>query len=156
MALRGSSLPPMQVGDFALAPGKPASLDKSVTMRSITMTSPDDGSLAKYLGKAIEADLRAAGKLDPKSDLVIKGLLTDSQVDTGISTGSGSLSAKFSLLKRDRVVFEKDISINATWDSSFVGAEAIPAAINEYSSLFEKLSNRLLTDEGFQAAARGN
>lgn len=155
-ALRGSILPAMQVGEFALAPGKPANMDKSVTMRSVVMNSPDGDSLAQYLGKTVEADLRAGGKLDAKSPFVIKGLLTDSQVDAGIGTGSASLAATFSLLKDAHVIFKKDLTASSKWDSSFIGAIAIPEATKQYSALYEKLASELFADKDFVAAATKN
>lgn len=150
--LRGSTLPAMQVGQFALAPGKPASMDRSVTLRSVTIHSPDGNSFAQYLGKTVETDLRAAGKLDPRSPFVIKGLLTDSGAGAGIGTGEASLAATFSVLKDDREIFHKDISVSAQWDSSFIGAVAIPAAINQYFALYEKLASQFFADKDFVAA----
>jgi hypothetical protein len=154
--LRGSTLPAMQVGQFALAPGKPASMDRSVTLRSVTMHSPDGDSFAQYLGKTVETDLRAAGKLDLKSPLVIKGLLTDSGAGAGLATGDASLAATFSVLKDDREIFHKDLAVSAQWDSSFIGAVAIPAAMNQYFALYEKLASQLFADKDFVAAVTKN
>lgn len=155
-ALRASILPAMQVGEFALAPGKPANMDKSVTMRSVVMNSPDGDSFAQYLGKTVEADLRAAGKFDAKSPFVIKGFLTDSQVDAGIGTGNASLAATFSVSKNDHVIFQKDLTASSQWDSSFIGAVAIPEATKQYSALYEKLASELFADKDFVTATAKN
>jgi len=152
--LRSSDLPVMQVGKFALAPGKSASLDKSVGIRSVSLSSPYEGSFAKYLQQTLETDLRAAGKLDANADTVLEGLLTQSDVDAGIGTGTAVLGAKFSLLKGGKSVFEKDLAVHAQWDSSFIGAVAIPDAVNQYSSLYEKLVLELVSDKDFKAAAK--
>ncbi len=150
--LRADSIPAMRVGTFALAPGHNPSMDRSVTIRSVNLSSPDNGSFAAYLGKALEMDLRAAGKLDANSTLVVQGLLTDSKVDTGISTGDAVLGAKFSLSRGGSTVFEKDVTVRSQWDSSFVGAIAIPEAMNQYTALYDKLILQLLIDGDFRRA----
>jgi hypothetical protein len=151
-SLRADAIPAMRVGTFALSPGRNASMDKSVQIRSVSLSSPDDGSFAVYLGKALETDLRAAGKLDQNSNLIVQGLLTDSGVDAGISTGDAVLGAKFSLLRNGETVFDKEITVRSKWASSFVGAEAIPEAINQYTALYDKLVLQLVTDGDFKLA----
>lgn len=150
--LRQDSFPHLQVGDFAPAPELRPRQDKSVTIRSVMLVSPDEASFAKYLQKTVETDLRAAGKLDSASPIILKGLLKDSQVDGGLGDGKAILGAHFALEKHDKVIFQKDISVRADWPSSFVGAIAIPDAVNHYSSLFGKLSTALFKDEDFNAA----
>ncbi len=149
-----NNLPAMAVGPFALAPGLPASMDQPTNVRAATLSSPDNGSFAQYLQKALETDLRAAGKLDPNSDLVISGLMTDNQVDSTIGNASASLGAKFTLTRHGQSVFEKSLSVSDHWDAAFVGAEAIPDAINRYTSLYNKLVVELLNDQDFEAAAK--
>ncbi len=150
--LRSSNIPPMRVGQFALAPGRPSSMDRSVGIRSVSLSSPDGASFAEYLGKVLETDLRAAGKLDPNSNLIVQGLLTDSDVSAGIADGTASLGAKFSLLREGKTLFEKSLMVHSEWGSSFVGAIAIPDAVNHYSSLYEELILQLLADQDFKSA----
>ena len=153
-ALRDGDLPALKVADFSLAPGMSQSSYSSVTIRSVVLSPPGGGDLAAYLQHTLEADLRAGGKLDDKSALGVSGILTKSDVSSAIGTGSGSLAAKFSLRKADKVVFEKDFSVSDQWDSSFIGAEAIPDAMNHYTALYDKLVQKLLTDTDFEAAAK--
>ena len=153
--LRDGNLPGMAVGPFALAPGKPESMDKSVTIRSVVL-EPQGDSLARYLGETLEADLRAAGKLDASSPLSVQGLLTDSQVDSGIGTGHAALGATFILSKSGKTIFSKDFSVNSSWDSSFVGAVAIPDAMNNYTALYNELAAKLFADSEFIAAAKAS
>jgi hypothetical protein len=152
--LRASNLPAMRVGEFGPAPGLHQSTDSSVVFRSVNLTSPYGGSFAKYLGKTIEADLASAGKLDPHSDLVISGFLTQSQADTGLSKGAATLGAHFTLTRAGKTVFDKQLSIDAAWDSSFVGVVAIPDAMNNYTALYDKLAIKLFSDQDFIAAAQ--
>jgi hypothetical protein len=154
--LRAGAIPALQVAPFALAPGKPPALDKSVTIRSVVLSSPDNGSFATYLQKTLETELATAGKLDPKSQFVVQGLLTDSQMDAGIGTGMASLGATFSLSKDGAVVFHKDLNVQAQWDSSFLGAVAIPNAINQYNALFTGLVTKLLQDDDFKASTQAH
>jgi hypothetical protein len=153
--LRAGALPRMHTGTFAPAPGMRPDVDAHVTVRSVILSSPYDGSFAKYLAKTVDADLGAGGKFDPNSDLVIGGLLTDSNESDGMSEGHAELAAKFTLTKGGKVIFEKDLSVDAHWDSNFVGAVAIPDAINNYASLYDKLAIRLFEDKDFAAAASG-
>lgn len=151
--LRDGDLPAMRVDNFSLAPGLSPSSYKSVTIRSVVLAAPGGGTLADYLQQTLAADLRADGKLDDKSALAVSGILTGSDVSSAIGTGTGSLAAKFSLKKEGKVVFEKDLSVSDQWDSSFIGAEAIPDAMNHYTALYDKIVLKLLTDTDFKAAA---
>lgn len=151
-ALKGSNMAPVKVGAFGLAPGKPAEIDKSVTARSATVVSPIGDSFALFMKDALSKELTAAGKLDANSQIVISGLLTDSQLDASIGTGKGALGAKFSVNRNGQVVYDKELKETAEWPSSFVGADAIPTAINEYTALFKKLLGKLFGDEDFKKA----
>jgi len=152
-AVRATDIPAMRVGTFALAPGLPASMDRSIGSRSVSL-EPPEGSLAKYLATTLETDLRLGGKLDPNADLVLEGLLTASDLDTGMSTGNGKLGAKFSLKRGGKSIFEKDLLVTAQWDSSFLGAVAIPEAINQYTTLYDKLAAALFADGDFKIAVK--
>jgi hypothetical protein len=140
------------LGEFSLEAGKPAALDAGLNIRSNTVSSPVDGSFAKYLKQTLSVELAAAGLLDAASDRVIHGRLTDSQVDAAMSRGTGSLAARFTVKRGGATVYDKEHRVGADWESSFVGAVAIPAAINEYSALYRKLVASLLTDTAFRDA----
>ncbi len=95
----------------------------------------------------------AAGRFDPNSHLVLEGLLTRRDVDSTPGTGRAALAAHFTLRRDAAVVYEKDLDVDAKWDSSFLGAVAIPDAINNFTGLFDKLSVKLLSDPDLAAAA---
>ena len=76
--LKAAKNAPMNVGQFALAPGKAATMDQSVTARATTVTSPNNSSFALFLKDALTQELRAVGKFDPNSSIVVSGLLTKS------------------------------------------------------------------------------
>lgn len=151
---KASGLKRAAVGDFVLAAGKPAEMDRGVSVRSNKVTSPYDQSFAKYLKETLSAELKAAGLLDPAAPLSIRGELQDSVLDVPTSVGKGKVSARFIVVRAGKKVFEKDFSAEATWESSFVGAVAIPAAVNQYSALYRKLVGQLLDDPAFRAAVK--
>ncbi len=154
---KASGLPPSNVGQFELAPGKDAGMDKAIDIRSNTLTAPTSGSFAAYLKETLATELKAAGLYDAASKIVISGKLLDSQLDSATSGGTGRLAARFLVTGSGKVLFDKEFVAQDKWESSFVGAIAIPAAINNYSALYRKLVGQLLDDAEFRrsvAAAR--
>lgn len=150
-AARSANLAAANVGRFTLAEGKDPAMDRYVSVRATTLEAPQ-GSFARYLQETLETELRAAGLLDPAAEAVIEGSLTDRQLDPAIGQGSGRLAARFVVRRGGRVVFDREIAAEATWESSFVGAIAIPAAINEFNALFRKLIGKLIGDQEFRGA----
>lgn len=150
--LRTAKLAPTQVGSFKLAAGKPADMDTTLSGLRGSSVSPANGSFAGQLRDEIAAELGAAGLLDPKSRSVIEGQLTDSMVDAGMSTGRGRLAAKIQVKRDGQTLFDKEIAAEATWESSFVGAIALPAAINQYGALYKTLVGKLFDDADFKRA----
>ena len=150
--LRAAKLAPAQVGTFKLAAGKPADMDTSLSGLRGSSVSPANGSFAAQLRDEIAAELSAAGLLDPKSKVIIEGQLTDSMVDAGMSTGRGRLAAGIQVKREGQTLFDKEIVADATWESSFVGAVAIPAAMNQYTALYKTLVGKLFDDADFKRA----
>lgn len=143
---------PAKAGAFVLAPGKDAGIDKQLGgMRGSTVT-PNDGTFSNDLRNVLVADLKAAGLYDESSDAVITGQLTDSQVDAAIGTGTGRLAARFTVTRGGRKAFDKEIVADAKWESSFIGAVAIPMAMQQYSGLYQALAGKLFADPEFRAA----
>lgn len=124
--------------------------------RGHQIESPDNHSFALYLRDALESDLKAAGKFDASSPLSIQGELQDSQLTTGMSQGSATLAAHFSVLRAGQTVFDKQLSQVSQWDSSFVGAIAIPAAFNHYADQYGLLLQKLYADPDFKKACALN
>jgi hypothetical protein len=152
-AVRAANIAPVKVGEFTPAPGRPTEMDHSVSVRAGVQDAPN-GSFARFLGDTLAAQLKGAGKLDPNSTLVISGLVTDTHVDSAMPSAHAALAAKFTLSRDGKVVFEKTLQVQSTWDSAFLGAVAIPDAFNHYAELFSKLVGVLLSDPEFRAAAR--
>ncbi|RTL34825.1 MAG: hypothetical protein EKK53_25320 [Burkholderiales bacterium] len=150
--LRAAKLVPSQMGTFKVAADKPASLDTSLSGLRGSTISPTNGSFSGQLRDEIAAELGAAGLLDAKSRFVIEGQLTDSMVDAAMSVGKGRLAARIQVKRDGQTVFDKEIVAEATWESSFVGAIAIPAAINQYTALYKTFAGKLFDDADFRRA----
>jgi hypothetical protein len=150
--LRASNMAPAMTGTFALAAGKPADMDRTISgLRGSTIV-PAGGSFSQQLKQTVIAELRAAGLYAEGSKIVIDAQLTDSKVDAGASQGTGRLAAQFAVTRDGRRVFNKELAVDAQWESSFVGAIALPAAINQYNALYGKLVAKLFDDPEFRAA----
>jgi hypothetical protein len=151
-AMRAAPVPALQVGRFAPDPSLKSG-DSSFAIRAAKVTSPVNGSWASYLGETVKVNLAAAGKLDASAPLTLEGLLTESDVSSGLPDGKAVLGARFSLTKGGKVVFDRHLKVEDSWQSSFIGAEAIPDATNHYVQLFGSLTRTLFADPDFKAAA---
>lgn len=151
--LKASKMVPANVGTFALAAGKPASLDQTVSARGSTVVPPNN-SFSLFLKDAVKQELVSAGKFDPASTIVINGQLTKSALEAPIGTGKGTLAARFTVSRDSQVAYDKELEEYAEWPSVFLGAEAIPTALMQYASLYKKLLARLFNDADFQSAVK--
>lgn len=154
-ALKASGIAPVKTGRFELAPGKDSKIDRDISARALTVISPNNNSFASFLGSALTQDLRAAGKFDPDSKIVVSGMLTRNLLEAPIGTGRGVLAATFAVTRDGTRVYEKELEEKAEWPSAFIGADAIPTAFNEYTSLYRKLLGKLFGDSDFKKAAQG-
>jgi hypothetical protein len=156
VALRDSGIAPLVVGDFRLAEGVAPAVDRSVSSRGSVLKPANGKSFAQQLGDSLRADLKAAGLYDEASTLRVEGELTESALSTGMSEGTAALAAHFRVRKADATVFDKVLRQDSKWKSSFVGAIAIPEAINHYTEAYTLLLSQLYADESFRrACAKG-
>jgi hypothetical protein len=150
---REAGIAPVALGNFVLAPGKPAGMDSRVVARTNTVYSGFDSSFAKYLRENLAVELAAAGLLEPASRIVIDAQLTDSQLEAATGRGSATVAARFVVKREGATVYDRELRTRAEWNSEFIGVVGIPAAINEYSLLYRKLVSALLDDADFRKAA---
>jgi hypothetical protein len=151
---KASRTAPVAVGQFKIAPEADPDIDKGLSVRSNTLYSPIEGSFAQYLRQTLITDLRAAGLYDAASPAMLSGFLTGSTLDVPSSTGQARLSARFVLGRSGQTVYDKELQAEAIWPSAFIGVEAIPAGINQYTTLYHKLVGKLLDDPDYQSAMR--
>ncbi|MBK6703830.1 MAG: hypothetical protein IPG56_08790 [Caulobacteraceae bacterium] len=146
--------PALALGGFTRGSDLSEQRDRSLSIRADSLQPPGGGTFSGYLRSVIESELSGAGKLDSGSNLVLSAQLTRSEVSTSGSQGHGAIAAQFRLTRAGAVVFDKEISVQDQWPSSFLGGIAIPDAMNHYTGLYPQLFCALLADPDFQAAAR--
>jgi hypothetical protein len=154
--LRTSGMAPAALGNFALDASKPASMDKSIGIRANSLQSPVEGSFAKYLRETLKVELESAGLLDPKAQTVITGTLTAHDLDPAIGTAKGMLASRFVVTRSGAVRFDRELKVESSWESSFMGAVAIPLAAGQYEALYRKLVAALVDDADFRKALAKN
>lgn len=124
-----------------------------ISLRGSQMHSPYNDSYAAYLTEAVRQDLILAGELSPQSDLVITGTLLKNDLSAGsASTGEGDIEARFIVRKGNDVRYNQVKQAHTKWESSFVGAVAIPKAQQQYPVLVQKLLGQLYSDPAFMKA----
>jgi hypothetical protein len=125
----------------------------AIGLRGSSMTSPVGADYAAYLADALQQELQLAGKLDAKSKIVITGVLVKNDIAAGgFSTNSGEIEVNFSVLKDGRERWRGSQRAELSWESSFIGAIAIPKAQQQYPLVVQKLIKQLFADAGFLAA----
>jgi hypothetical protein len=153
IALRDSGIAALNVGEFKLAAGVDPAIDKSVSARGSPIKPQNGQSFALYLKESLTADLKAAGKYDAAAPLSIQAELTENQLHAaGISQASALLAAHFSVKKGEQLVYDKLLRQESSWKSSFLGAVAIPEAINQYTEGYTRLLAQLYADQEFRKA----
>ena len=141
---------PIKVGTFALDKPQLA----KIGVRGNTLTTAN-GSFADYVRGAAISELTMADRYsDSASDELVATLLENDLDATGMATGHGKIAARFTLKHNGGDTFSKTISAENSWPSSFVGAVAIPNAVNAYPGLVEKMLGQLYSDTDFVRALK--
>lgn len=153
-AANAPDIPVMRIGVFRLSPALPPAMDRAVGLRAATLKPPNGKSFSAYLGETLGEQLRLAGKLDAASPLTVSAEVTESSANPKIGQARGALAATFRLDRDGRKLFEKNLRVDAVWNSSFIGAVAIPVAEQEYVALYTRLVETLLEDPEFRTALR--
>ena len=126
-----------------------------IGLRGSPMASSVGADYAAYLADALQQELALAGKLDPKSKIEISGLLLKNDLSAGgFSTNSGEVEARSTVKNNGTQRFDKVKRAELSWDSSFMGAVAIPKAQQQYPLIVQKLLTMIWTDADFQAALK--
>lgn len=140
------------VGMFSVQPGLDAT---SISLRGNPMKSPVGADYAAYLADALRKELTLAGKLDPSSRVEISGVLLKNDISAGgISTNSGVMQVRFTVKRDAALRYERTLDADLSWESSFVGAIAVPKAQEAYPRMVQKLIGTLFADPAFLAALK--
>ncbi len=81
---------------------------------------------------------------------MITGELQTNSIDPAIGTGSAHISARIVIKRGTDIVFDKVVHGDSEWDSSFMGAVAIPLARQQYGETMKKLLANLFSDPSFK------
>lgn len=143
---------PLKTGDFSL---KDDGLNR-VTLRGSSLKSPyGNNDYAMYLKSALDSEIEMAGLNDDASNTVISGELLENDVNiAGFANGKTTVSARFVVSKNEERSYDKVLTENYEYDSSFVGAIAIPNGVNSYSKAVQRLINQLFSDSEFIQAVK--
>ena len=144
--LKTQRLKPVAIGD--LSPTDPQASVNLLTVRGAPFR-PAKGSFVEYLAGAMRSDLAELGIHDPRADTKISLTLLRNEFDVGIATGGARLSARVSIARAGRTVFEHDYHAEVDFDSSFAAAFAIPKAQLEYGKLVRALLGQVYSDPRF-------
>lgn len=150
--LKRAGQAPVRLGEFNVAANAQGAT--SIGIRGGSMSSPTGATYAAYLAEALKTELDMAKRLNPASSLEVMGTLLGTDIDAGMSTGKGYIEARFLVKKDGSVKFDKTKRGEATWESSFVGAIAVPAAQKSYPQVVQNLLADLYADQDFQNALK--
>lgn len=119
------------------------------------MNSPIGSDYAAYLADALRQELTLAGKLDAKSTIEVSGQLLRNDIAAGgFMTNSAEIEARFIVKNSSVPRFDKVKRAEMSWESSFIGAVAIPKAQQQYPLIVQKLLASLWSDADFQASLK--
>ena len=147
------ALQPVKVGTFTSTPGDGNA--NPISIRGSSLASPYEASYAKYLAEALRQELELAGKLAPDATIEISGALNKNDINVpATSSASGDLAARFVVTRAGESRYDQVKSIHDVWDSSFIGAVAIPRAQERYPVMVQKLLAELYADPAFISALK--
>ncbi len=149
--LKSMSAQPVTVVAVTAAPGV-----NSLTARGNPLRSPVGHTFQEYLKDALEQELNYARLLSDKAATRITGHLTENEMSAAsISRNSASIAAEFSVSRDNTELYRRTQYARHEWESSFMGAIAIPRAISSYPKVVELLLRQLYLDPNFVAALQG-
>ncbi|WP_199610119.1 hypothetical protein [Flocculibacter collagenilyticus] len=148
--LKLASLNKMDVGTI-----KDSKKVNKLSLRGSSFVSPIEKSFGKYLESALKQELEQAKLYSSVSNIQVEGVLLKNNIDiSGFSIGEGDMTVKFTVKQDEKVTYQKTLSAKHEWDSSFVGAVAIPNGQINYPVIIQKLLGELFTDPEFIAATQ--
>ena len=150
--LESSASQPVAVGKFQASAGVP---NQEMSVRGNGMRAGSaTGTFSGYLHDALIKELKTAGLYVPKSSTQVQGELVRNEINAGVGSDGGSamISARFEVLRHGRQIYNKTLSAKQNWDSSFIGAIAIPTAVRNYPVVVQKLLAELFGDPAFMRA----
>lgn len=143
---------PLAVGKFTYAAGKDEELN-SVGARAGVFVSPINSSYADYFADAATKELKASGKFDAASPKVLTGVLEKNYLSAAsLTLNNSELLVRFKLTSGGQTTYEKVVEAKREWESAFLGAIAIPRALDNYIVTIQDLIRNLFADPEFVSA----
>lgn len=143
-----------KVGKFTADPKSKDKVNR-LSIRGSSYASPYDNSFVAYLEEAMRQELDDARLLDPGASTQIDGVLIRNELDgSGFSVGTADIEAQFIVTREGKVRYDKVHKAHHEWESSFIGATAIPAAAQNYPTVVQKLLANLVADPEFISALK--
>ncbi|HEA18523.1 MAG TPA: hypothetical protein ENH88_19170 [Pseudoalteromonas prydzensis] len=126
-----------------------------ISLRSSPLVSSVGDSYGEYIENALLQELKLAKLWSGVAKKQVSGSLVDHDIDvTGFSEGDAFIKVNFVVSEGNVNLFEKTISAEHTFDSSFMGAIAIPNGQQSYVELVQKLLKNLYSDKDFIEAIK--
>lgn len=150
--LKAAGAGKVSVGAFSAAP---SANNKRISVRGNPVVPPKGvATFGDYVKGALEQELQRAELLSPDAPLAITGALVANDLAAGMDAGSGKLAVEVTVSHGGTAKFKKVVEAAASWESSFVGAIAIPRAAQSYPKVVDALLAQLYADPEFMAAVK--
>lgn len=144
----------INVGKFE-APATMKEGAQSISLRGTPMISPVGKDYGDYLTFAMRQELDLAGIFSTQSQTEISGVLITNTISAaGFITNDSQIEVQFIVKRNGSVIYSQRKKADMSWDSSLLGAVAIPLAINNYPLLVQKLIGQLFADQEFLRAVK--
>lgn len=144
---------PVAVGRFEFDRGREAELN-SVGARASSFQSPINRSYADYFADAAAKELKAAGKFDASAPRVLTGVIVRNYLSgAGATANQSDLQVRFRLASGAATLYDKLLQAQGEWEASFMGAIAIPRALDNYVATLQRLLRSLFADPDFIRAS---
>jgi hypothetical protein len=125
-----------------------------ISLRGANLTA-GDVTFAGYLERAMKNDLQEAGMYDSNAARRIDIVLLQNDMDvSGFSEGVGRIEIELSITTSGTTVLRKKYATSIKFESSFIGAVAIPKGQTEYPNLVRALLSVIYRDQAFSQAMR--
>ena len=148
--LKQETVSPLSVGTI-----KSEKKLNKISLRGSPLISSVGNSYGKYIENALLQELKLAKLWSGVAKKQVTGKVIDQDIDvTGFSEGSSFIKVNFIVSEENIILFEKEIMAEHTFDSSFMGAIAIPNGQKSYVELVQKLLTNLYADEEFIASIK--
>lgn len=127
----------------------PAIGQSRIDLHAIDMRAPE-GDYAAYLKAALEADLSAAGLLDPAAPAQVSATLLRNEISAvRTQTHSGAVEARFVVTRGGKIVYDKLKRASASWETHVVSGMDTVTARGQYPKLVGALLAELYGDPDF-------